>query len=223
MRKITLDIEFNDAARKAQRATFEHIEYYRVLEVLKLDYAEGLYVDLIECKTRGNASIRDLKSIGNMEILSVLRSEGDKHLCLVKGRESKKDTASLREADTNLIFTTPSMISEERAIVSFIGSERDISTFVKLTKAKVGRVTSLSLKKAVYERKDVLSALTDKQKEVLMAAHRNGYYDIPRRISSERLSRKVGLSKPTLLEHLRKAERRMVGAILEGSLEHASA
>jgi len=223
MRKITLEIEFNAAARKAQGAAFKHIESYRVLEVLKIDYGEGIYVDLIECILKQDVSIHDLESIGNMEMMSVVKSEGNRHVCLVKGRESKEDAASLKKADFNLIYTTPSMMSEERAIVSFIGSERDLSTFVKLTKANVGRVTSLSLKNAVYGRKDVLSALTDKQKEVLMAAHGNGYYDIPRRISSERLSKKIGLSKPTLMEHLRKAERRMVGAILEGSFERARA
>ena len=67
-----------------------------------------------------------------------------------------------------------------------------------------------------YQQADILAVLTDKQREVMVAAFQNGYYDFPKKISSKRLCRKVGISKPTLLQHMRKAECRIFREIIMG-------
>jgi len=59
-----------------------------------------------------------------------------------------------------------------------------------------------------------LNQLTEKQREVLLAAYKNGYYDIPRRINTRQLSKKVGIGDSTLAEHLRKAERHLLVSLL---------
>jgi predicted DNA binding protein len=74
----------------------------------------------------------------------------------------------------------------------------------------------MSFTKPAYHPQDLLSVLTTKQKEVLIKAHSLGYYDLPKRIDSVSLAKKVGVSKPTLLEHLRKAEARLMAEILAG-------
>jgi len=51
---------------------------------------------------------------------------------------------------------------------------------------------------------------------VMVAAFQNGYYDYPRRISSVQLCSMVNISKPTLLQHLRKAECRIFCDIMSG-------
>jgi predicted DNA binding protein len=217
MRKVIIEIEPYETTKEAQRPLFTHIRSYEVLEVLKMDHMKGLYVDLIECHLKENVSIDELTSIGNMDILSVIRSEGDKHICLVLGHEKEDATDVFREL--NLIYTAPSLISEDRIIVSFISSQRDMARFVELVKAHIGKVVNMTFKQSTYEKKDLLSILTDKQREIMTAAYQYGYYDIPKRISSELLSEKMNITKPTLLEHLRKAERRIFMEILAGSPE----
>ncbi len=219
MRKVSVEIEPYKTTKEAQMPLFTHIRSYEVLEVLKMDRVEGLFVDLIECHLKENVSIDDLESIGNMEILSVIRSEGDKHVCLVLGRETEDATDIYKGSGLNLIYTAPSLISEDRIIVSFISSQKDIVRFVELVKAQVGKVVNLTFKQSAYGRKGLLSVLTDKQREAIVAAYKYGYYDIPTRITSERLSGKLNISKPTLLEHLRKAERRILTEALAGSPE----
>ncbi|HTY47529.1 MAG TPA: helix-turn-helix domain-containing protein [Methanomassiliicoccales archaeon] len=219
MRKAIFEVEPYAAAKEAQKGVFTHIHSYEVLEVLRIDHVEGLYIDLIECHLKDGVSINDLRSIGNMEILSVVRSDGDKHTCLVKGHEPKSGRDTFKKNELDLIYTPPSMISADRVVVSFIGTPKQVAKFAEIVKARIGRITNLTVKPATYQKKDLLSALTKKQKEIMVAAYAYGYYDIPRRISSERLSSKLKISRPTLLEHLRKAERRLLAEAMAG---HAS-
>jgi len=58
------------------------------------------------------------------------------------------------------------------------------------------------------------SALTDRQREVTTEALARGYYDWPRKITNERLAEELGISRATLHEHLRKAERTLLSAAL---------
>jgi predicted DNA binding protein len=221
MRKSVIEIEPYESMREAQRSMFAHIHHYEVLEVLKVDHVEGLFLDLIECRLKEGVSIHDLDTIGNMEILSVIRSDGDKHTCLVKGHESDEARQMFREEDLGLIYTLPSLISEDRVVISFISSQKDLMRFVELAREHIGKVRIITVKEATYQRKDILSALTDRQRGVMIAAHGHGYYDIPRRIGSGRLAELLGISRPTLLEHLRKAEARILAEIMAGHSERS--
>lgn len=59
---------------------------------------------------------------------------------------------------------------------------------------------------------ELTSNLTERQLSVLLRAIEDGYYDSPRRTSAEALAAAHGVTRTTLEEHLRKAERR----VLEG-------
>jgi predicted DNA binding protein len=52
--------------------------------------------------------------------------------------------------------------------------------------------------------------LTDKQAAALSAAIEIGYFDTPRRASAEDLAERLGVSPSTAVEHLRKAEKKVL-------------
>jgi predicted DNA-binding protein (UPF0251 family) len=62
--------------------------------------------------------------------------------------------------------------------------------------------------------------LTPKEQEVLYHAYFRGYYSQPRRVTLEELSKELGLSKSTLNEILRSAERKIVTAYMRHDLPH---
>lgn len=59
------------------------------------------------------------------------------------------------------------------------------------------------------------SQLTDRQFEVIECALNNGYFEWPREISSEELAEELGINRATALEHLRKAESKLLSNALE--------
>lgn len=59
-------------------------------------------------------------------------------------------------------------------------------------------------------RESRVTALTDRQREVLDVARERGYYEIPRRAGVREIADEVGCSKSTAANHLRKAEARLV-------------
>lgn len=59
-----------------------------------------------------------------------------------------------------------------------------------------------------------LSKLTSKQRQALLTAYSLGYYDVPRRTSSEQLAKRLKLGTSTFAEHLRKAERNLLAGVL---------
>ena len=67
-------------------------------------------------------------------------------------------------------------------------------------------------------RESQVTALTDRQEEVLEIARENGYYDIPRQTSVREIADEAGCSKSTAANHLRKAEARLVALYKDRSV-----
>jgi predicted DNA binding protein len=216
MRKMTVELEPYEAIRAELRPMFDIIHSFEVLETMKIEWEEAIRVDLIECHLREELSIDEVSVIGDMEILSVLKSEGAKHTCLAKYAEPDESKDLFKQFDLDLINTTPFSVSDMKHTYSVIGDDDSLRRYVKLIKKIIGKIESMSFKRAAYQRHDILSVLTDKQRDVMLTAHNYGYYDYPRRMNSERLSEKVEISRSTMVEHLRKAEGRILREILTG-------
>ncbi|WP_435360740.1 bacterio-opsin activator domain-containing protein [Haloarchaeobius sp. DFWS5] len=60
-------------------------------------------------------------------------------------------------------------------------------------------------------------ALTEKQLAVLRAAYHAGYFDWPRDSTAEELAESMGVSSPTLHNHLRRSQYKLLDAFLGGS------
>ncbi len=61
----------------------------------------------------------------------------------------------------------------------------------------------------------LLPTLSDRQASVLHAAHRMGYYEIPRRITTAEIADEFDIDRRTAEEHLRRAENKLVNALVQ--------
>ena len=55
--------------------------------------------------------------------------------------------------------------------------------------------------------------LSERQREVFELARERGYYEWPREVSATELAEELGVTKATTLEHLRKAESKVIGSL----------
>ena len=62
---------------------------------------------------------------------------------------------------------------------------------------------------------DALPTLTERQREVLQTAFRQGYYEIPRRTTTEEIAATVGVERRTAEEHLRRSENKLIAGLIE--------
>ena len=79
-----------------------------------------------------------------------------------------------------------------------------------------GEVRNVIFEEASFSGDGPLSRLIPRQRDLLIAAKQYGYYEYPRKINSQQLAEKVGISKTTAIEHLRKAEARLIATLLAG-------
>jgi predicted DNA binding protein len=58
------------------------------------------------------------------------------------------------------------------------------------------------------------SDLTERQRSALEAAYHAGFFDWPRDVSGGEMAESLGVSSPTFHQHLRKAEQKILDALL---------
>ncbi len=168
-------------------------------EVCRFTIKEGIPVDQIQCNYVSN--------------LIVLQNRGREYTCLVKGTFSDDITKFLRTYGSR--FEPPVVFENDCLTFSMAGDPEDFSTFVKDAAEKGWGLEILSVCDYTPDASGIFEILTPKQKEVLLESYRSGFFDHPRKINAGELAEKMGLHKTTLLEHIHKAEKRLIGHILE--------
>jgi hypothetical protein len=112
-------------------------------------------------------------------------------------------------------YMTSFAIRERTLRMTFLGTAEQVKAMLKsLSNSKVHHKVLL-LTDAKFSSDSLLGQLTDKQRKVLTTGYSLGYYDTPRRISSDDLAGRLGISNPTLVAHSRKAEKRLIAEILK--------
>lgn len=215
MRKMILEFEPGLILRKLQGNMLSHIEGFELLELLKMDFEKGVKVMLLELTLRPGSKIEDIKWPKNFKV-TVLGQNEEKYIIIISAQAPNRLFKKLiNKAKTDVIWTTPTNYRNGITTFSCIGEANELQKVLKGLKL-FGTVSNISYHRPVYQEHNVLSVLTDKQKEIIIAAKKYGYYDYPRKIDAGKLAEKVGVSKATVVEHLRKAEGRLMGNILAG-------
>jgi predicted DNA binding protein len=212
---MILELRLNDDYLKNFNFLLDKIESIELLELLKIDFEKRIKMAIAAFIMKEDYKIEDIKMPEIVEIFNVLQKNGNRYICLIKVKYFKSLSSLAKKFNIDIIWDTPSIFTKDKMIVSVTGNEENLKKIHKLFK-QVGTVNKISFVKSLYNEQSILSCLTDKQREILIAAKKNGYYSYPRKINSQELSKKIGLSKPTVVQHLRKAEVRLVSNLLTG-------
>lgn len=115
---------------------------------------------------------------------------------------------------TGGFLSIPLEISGGRMRASFLGSSSQLKRLLKMIdKEGIGyKITSNT--DARFSPASPLGLLTEKQRRAITTAFNLGYYEIPKRVSSEELASKLRIREATFVRHRAKAEKRLLAALL---------
>jgi hypothetical protein len=218
MRKVIVEMDPNFIFRVVSKDIFKIIEYIEGRALLKMDYEKGEKLTIYDIKMKPGHRPEEMKILGEVKLLKIMKQEGDVYTCLAWGRADKKTIKLmhwLKIKDLDVIYDLPFFVSKDKFVFSAIGENDDLKRLLKVMKL-MGKVRSTHFQKATFTEHNILSCLTDKQKEVVVKARKMGYYDYPKKVSSQDLADNLGISRATTIEHLRKAESRLMETILAG-------
>ncbi len=221
MKKMTVTINIHpflyDLMKKV--LPLDSIESVEVFDILKIDIEKYFKLLLVKITMKQNHWIQELEECHSIEIISTIEKDDRSITCLMKGKMPVHYLSKLgnitKKFNVNVIWDVPSRMNGRELVISAIGDEKDINKIAKAYKL-IGTIEKISFTKNFLHGIDFLQCLTPKQKEIMIKALESGYYEYPRRINTNMLSEQVSLSKSTTVEHLRKAENRLISTLLSG-------
>jgi DNA-binding CsgD family transcriptional regulator len=215
MRRLILEVLDKELSKVGiELPQFRPIKSLQLLYFLRQDPTEFAAISLVEFKDP-QASVSDLLKGGLVFEAQVLeKQKNGAYIVFMRGGPGLSSLLSSIGVEGGYLFT-PIGIGDGKIRISFLGSEQQVKDFMMKVDNIGIRYRVLLLADASFSLLSPLNLLTEKQREVLLTAYRMGYYDIPRKSTTGEIAKKLGIVDSTVVEHLRKAERRLIKQIIE--------
>lgn len=95
------------------------------------------------------------------------------------------------------------------------GVYRDLAADHDVTVKEKHELATVARDAPVRSLDDIVPSLTTRQRDVLRAARQQGYYQIPRETTTKELATAFDLDRRTVEEHLRRAENKILEALVD--------
>lgn len=212
LRRIVVGIE-RDPKILPGIERLKDIDYLKMVHRLKLDSNAVAAIWEVQFRPSFHFSNKNTTIDGVRKIELLSKSEKGSFLLYIEG-EFRLNLGRFFGNITEGSFYPAFELDPKYVRISFLGSQHSVKSFTtQLHRLNVSYMV-LSAGKAKFTRENVLSGLTLVQKRMLTSAHSMGYFDVPRKITTESLADKLGIDKSTLSEHLRKVEKRIIDDLL---------
>ena len=193
---------------------FNIVEKYEVMQILRYDMERFFMIFKIKfIDKNANPKILDELNLEfyDTEIIAEDKSKNE-FICFSKHRWPEKAFKALFN-NIDIIIEPPIILEDNYLFVNFLIEDKDLDDFLNMveTATDMSEIMSITLKKPNYDH--LYLSLTERQREIIFYAVRQGYYDIPRKIDSRELADKFNISKSALWEHLRKIEKFVFNSI----------
>lgn len=126
--------------------------------------------------------------------------------------EAGEDT--IGACDDDLLLCGTLDVGDEGFTFGLAGPQESIRETIAKYQAAGARV-GLELLRDYERHEQPLDALTDRQREVIETAFEMGYFDVPRRASTDEIAIELDLDDSTVSEHLQRAERNLLATVLD--------
>ncbi len=217
MRRLILEVSEKELSKVGiELPPFRSVKSLELLYFLKQDQHEFAAISEINFKD-ANTKIEELLSGDYLADIQVLeKQKNGSYIVFLRSGPSLSSAFNSFGIESGYLFP-PLEIADGKVKFSFLGSPQQVKAFCEGID-KIGmRYRIILLTDLNFSPISPLNQLTEKQREVLITAYKMGYYDIPRKLNSDDVAEKLKLANSTVVEHLRKAEHRLIRQILEGN------
>jgi len=216
MKRLVFDVSYEGFWRMFFSPHEDKVEVLEAIRSFKCDIDGFAIICKIRLKDK-KMKIKDFMGNGVLTNIETLyeEKEGSK-VVYMEGNYSKCAPFNSRPKERGKVVSagSPEFVGVNKMRVTLVGKGEELLKQLKyVDKVKLPHKI-LSLTTLEPEGKSQLSRLSEKQRKALLTAYGLGYYDVPRRISSEEVAGHLNLGTSTLVEHLRKAEKRILAGIL---------
>ncbi len=217
MKRLVIEVPYQKYWARFFGRNAENVRVVDALKCFKCDN-EGF---AIICKIRllgGHLAPGDLVKDGPINHVETLYEENDgSTVIFISGRYPENSRPGNQTGQDGVFMAEPpEFIDVNRMKCVLVGEENALRTFLRRTGSRDVAPKILSLTQLRPKSDSLMSMLSAKQRQVLVAAYGLGYYEVPRKVSSEDMARLLKIDKSTLAEHPRKAERKIVKGVLAG-------
>nr|WP_233340914.1 helix-turn-helix domain-containing protein [Haloprofundus sp. MHR1] len=198
--KLPDGVWISDLSRDLPETTF------RVLAALPGDESGVGLLEVVGSDLAG--TIREMESLDGVTDIELLEST-ERSVLVQFSTTQPLLLLSLREV--GLPFELPIDIEAGRATLEVVAPHEQLS-MLRTQFEQFGMSFDVVY---LYESVDSEQLLTERQRELLVAALRNGYYDTPRTCTLTELAEEVGAAKSTVSESLHRAEEKVIKQFAE--------
>jgi hypothetical protein len=212
MRRLILEFDVDEVA-KFLGEDLKKIDFMDVVTILKEGPEEAVLIVTARLKDPA-AELGDLHLDVVDKIRVLDRSKDGTYTLFWKGRPIKRQQSFWKGGG---YLTTPYEIRNGKLKVTWLGNAKEVKSFLRFVERAGVRFKVDLLTDAKFSPDSPLHSLTDKQRRVLTTAFNLGYYDVPRRMGSDELASRLGITNQAFVMHRRKAERRLLSQIMAES------
>ncbi len=202
--------EFQNLTPKTSGIQIQKVKTFEILHVLRFDKEESAAICKIIPK-EPQTKLEEIYGNSQIHVVPLETQEDGSYICFVK---TKPQQISQDLIDTGVYFSGLGEIRNGKVKVGLIGETKKLKAFLNLIESTGAHLNVLLLTETPFSSNSPLAELTEKQRSVIVTAFEGGYYDLPRKIGSVALSKKLGMRSSTLIEHRRKAEYKLLAALI---------
>jgi predicted DNA binding protein len=212
MRRLIIEVDVGEFVRLSGDKSIEKIKSLEVLNFIKQDPKEFSMICSVQF-SNPDTGLGEIFSEPGIELQILDREKNGKYTILFKSKPQIDPQANAFWAAGGYLLP-PLEIKNGKVKMTFMGSAKQVRVLPAMLKRAGVRYKVLQYTDASFSPVSPLGNLTEKQRRVLTMAYNLGYYDLPRRIGSQELASKLKIGSSALIKHRRKAERRLLSAVL---------
>lgn len=193
----------------------EVIKVYREAEILNIEVMSCDWTGgVIRVRVKEELDTQRLEEHDTVVWCEQVSHHGSGHVYLIEMTATQ--TSGPKPVETDDVLPVNFVNIDDQGVTFDIsGSQEGIRDVISAYEDADINVTLHGLHE-YRSRADMSDSMTERQQEILQVAYESGYYEVPRGTSTTKLAEELGVDGSTVAEHLQRAERNLISAVLDG-------